>query len=134
MGNTDSATIASDLSGATITKVVLRLTNQTTWYSSGTQAIVGYTTASTFGDPFTVGAGTHFNQVNYHVNRGQTYARNITSSSIGAAFQSGGATAIAIGRSADRTTGTDLNNYGSFFGYSATNIAACPMLQISYYK
>jgi len=130
----DYATIAADLAGATITKVTLRLTNATTWYSSGMQAIVGYSTTTTYNDPFVPGAGTHFNQVNYHINRGQTLTKDITSSSIGAAFQSGGATSIVIGRSADRTTGTDLNNYGSFIGYLAANTAANPRLQISYTK
>ena len=131
----DHSTIASDLSGATINWMKIRLTNVVSGYSSGTYAILGYTTySSTFGDPFIPGAGTHFFQTYSGWQKGQTRTYDISGTTIPAAFQSGGATAITFGRSADRTTGTDLTNYGGYFGYSASNHANCPMLQISYSK
>lgn len=126
--------IASDLSGATINWVKLRLTNLHSWYNSGMTVIVGYGTAGSYGDPFVPGAGTHFNQTNYFISEGATLNKDITGAGIGTAFQSGGATAIAIGRSADRTTAGDLNNYGYFFGFSSTDHAHCPQLQINYTK
>lgn len=130
----NASQIASDLSGATINWVKLRLTCLHSWYNSGMTAIVGYGTAGSYGDPFVPGAGTHFNQTNYHINEGATLNKDITGAGIGTAFQSGGATAIAIGRSADKSTSTDLNNYGYFFGFSSTNHTNCPQLQINYTK
>lgn len=132
--NFDYTTIAAYLAGSTVNSVKLRLTNLFSGYASGTYAIVGYTTyTGTFGDPFIPGAGTHFFQNYYGYAKGATTTINITSWAA-TAFKTGGAAAICLGRSADRTTGTDLTNYGGYFGYSASNHTNCPALTINYTK
>jgi hypothetical protein len=129
----DWATIDNDISGATINYVKLRLTNLHSWYNSGMNVILGYTTyTGTFGSTFVPGSGTHENQQHYHINEGATLTEDISSWMKTALFA--GWTGFILGTSDSYTTAGDLNNYGYFFGYSATNHTNCPALTINYTK
>ena len=118
------STIKSDLSGATVNWVKLKLANQHTWYNSGGTLQVGTDTRTSF--PSTTpqpSSLTH--QVNQHFNEGQTLTFVVDSdgSTWGADFQSGGATTTLMAANT-----TDLLYYMYFTG--ATN----PQLIINYTK
>lgn len=124
--------IISDIGAGNINWVKLRLTNLSSYYSGGMNVICGYTNyTGTYGDPFVPGAGTIMNQERWHINQGQTLQHTMGSwiySHLKTDF-----TGIVIGTSASYTNGTDLNNFGSFYGYNTPN-GAVPQLQINYTK
>lgn len=69
----------SDISGATITSVKVKLVNTHTWYNSGGTCQIGTTNTTSF--PSTTSQpGTIPNQVNKHFNEGQTLTFDVTSS------------------------------------------------------
>jgi len=125
--------IVNDIGSGNINWVKLRLTNLSSYYSSGMNVICGYSSYSgTFGDPFAPGSGTHMNQEHWHINQGQTLQHTMNPwifSHLKTDF-----TTIVIGNSASYTNGTDLNNFGSFYGYTATPNPSTPQLQINYTK
>ena len=118
------STIQSDLSGATVNWVKLKLTNQHSWYDAGVTAQVGWDTRTSF--PGTTPQPVSLNnQVNQFFTEGQTitYYVDSTGSTWGTAFQSGGATTTLMAAST-----SDLHYYGYFAGHTA------PQLIINYTK
>ena len=127
--------IAADLSGAVINSFKLRLTNLTSYYAWGVNAILGATSyTGVFGDPFIPGLGTTENIMNFPIGSGATLLTELLGSGIDTGFQANTLGALVFGTSASFTVGTDLSNFGSFFGYSATNHVSCPALIVNYTK
>jgi hypothetical protein len=126
--------IASDLSGATINNLWLRLNCNYSWYSTGMTVILGWTSyTGVFGDPFQPGVGTHSNLTHYHIGNGQTLTQDVTSV-LATPFQTGGASGIVLGPAASYDGYTDQNNFGSIFGYSSTDHNRCPALIVNFTK
>jgi hypothetical protein len=126
--------IASDLSGATINSVQLRLSNNVSYYSTGTLAIVGWTSyTGTFGNYFQPGSGTHENVTRFTVGQGATLTQDITASGIGTQFQSGGATGLVFGPSASYNGYTHQQNYGCWCGLDSPS-TKWPQLIFQYTK
>ncbi|MHB1954992.1 MAG: hypothetical protein ACYCOU_14745, partial [Sulfobacillus sp.] len=121
-----NATIQSDLSGATINWVKLRLHNQHSWYNSGMTVAVGWDTKSSFGS--TAADPTPSNIVSYHINEGSTltYEIDSTGASFGAAFQNNAANLVLWA-----ALSTGLAYYGYFDG---PNGGTPPELIINYTK
>jgi hypothetical protein len=116
------SSIASDLAGATVNWVKLKLSNTHTWYNSGGTVQVGHTTTSTFPNTTTQPASIP-DQVNQNFGEGQTLTFYVDSNGTtwGAAFQSGGARSTLMAANT-----SDLHYYMLFKG--ATN----PQLIINY--
>jgi hypothetical protein len=117
-----NATIASDLSGATINSVKLKLANQHSWYNSGMTVALGWDTTATFGSTKADPSGGNVDIKEYHINEGQTLTATI-GNVFGTAFQSGGATSLVLFRNTN-----NLAYYGYFAGGNH------PQLIISYTK
>jgi hypothetical protein len=114
-----SATIASDLAGATINSVTLKLHNLHSWYNSGMTVALGWDNTSSF--PSTKGTpGIHRDLINYGIGEGATLTKSI-GTQFGTAFQSGGATSLVLWNGTN-----NLNGYGYFAGHTA------PALTINY--
>lgn len=124
--NFDYTTIASDLSGATITKTEVYLDNVGWYYNSGGTAIIGYASAA-------AGSGNYtYSNVTSDVNSFSGWAVGAgkwvtVSNTIGNAFKSGSAHALALGKGPS----TSLTYYGYFRGHSESNP---PQLRITYQK
>lgn len=124
--NFDYTTIASDLSGATITKTEVYLDNVGWYYNSGGTAIIGYASAA-------AGSGSYsYSNVTSDVNSFSGWAVGAgkwvtVNNSIGNAFKSGSAHALALGKGPS----TSLTYYGYFRGHSESNP---PKLRITYQK
>ena len=112
----NSALMASQLSGHTITSATLTCTNLTSWYKTGTKLELGWTTITPGTANFHPSASTStVNVFHQKFDQGQklTFAIPI---SIVQEFVTGGATALTLG---DSQT-TNLNYYGSWQGGPAT--------------
>lgn len=124
--NFDYTTIASDLSGATITKTEVYLHNVGWYYNSGGTTIIGYASAA-------AGSGNYsYSNVTSDVNSFSGWAVGsgkwvTVNNSIGNAFKSGSAHALALGKGPS----TSLTYYGYFRGHSESNP---PQLRITYQK
>lgn len=122
--------MATDLGSGTINWVKLRLTNQHSWYNSGLNAIVGWSSyTGAWGSTFVPGSGTHMNQQHFSMGEGAT--KTVTTSWLISAITSG-FTSIVLGTSDSYTSNTDLNNYGYFAG--AGNVNTAPMITMNYTK
>lgn len=124
--NFDYTTIASDLSGATVTKTEVYLHNIGWYYNSGGTTIIGYASAA-------AGSGNYtYSNVTSDVNSFSGWAVGAgkwvtVNNSIGNAFKSGAAHALALGKGPS----TSLTYYGYFSGHSESNP---PQLRITYQK
>lgn len=106
------AKIESDLSGVTVTSVEVKLTNQSSYYSSGMYVNLRYSSRSTFGSTGDGGVGT--NVKNFFIARGATYNENVgLGGNIGVALQNGSAKSLLVGPTNDQE---GLWYYGSFAG------------------
>lgn len=114
--------IASDTSGATITAVKLKMQNQHSWYDSGASLIIGWTSNGTWSSSAPT-SGMHYDVDEVFFSQGQTLTFSIPVS-IGKAFQSSGATALAFGNNST----TNLKYYGYWTGNTY------PQLSITYTK
>jgi hypothetical protein len=118
------SSIATDLSGATVTKVTLKLTNIHSWFNSGMTVAFGWDTTTSFpstkADP-----SSHADLVDITVGEGatKTFTIDATGSSFGAAFQSSSARDIVLFKNSN-----SLTYYGYFTG--GTN----PVLTVYYKK
>lgn len=107
------ASIQSDLSGVSISKVTLRLHVQHSWYNSGLTCILGYTSYADTGHPNTWNGSTNRTALtNYDIGEGSTVTRDLTGTGLGSALQSGAAKTLCVGPGSSY----DLNNYGYFTG------------------
>lgn len=114
--------IESDLSGAVINSVKIKLTNQHSWYNSGMYVVLGYAPFTVFGSTGNP-SGSHENVYAFFVGEGDTITEDITGYGFGTAFQSGAATCFMFGPSASTSGGaTDLWNYGYFAGGAGSNV------------
>lgn len=121
-----TATIQSDLSGATVTKTELFLTNIHWYFSSGGTAIVGYSSQAPQSGSGTYGDVT--SDVNSFASWPLGAAQWVTlNNSIGNAFKSGAALSIALGQGPDTTQ----TYYGYFAGFGDSG---APQLRITYTK
>ena len=108
----NSALIASQLTGKTITSATLECTNVDTWYNTGAKLMLGYTTVAPGGTSFQPqSSSTTVNVTHQQFNRNQQLTFAIPVSMV-QAFVTGGATAFVMG---DSKT-TDLNYYGQWKG------------------
>lgn len=121
----------SDLSGATINDITLRLLNLGTAQAQGMTLAVGYTTyTGTFGTTFVPGAGTHEAQQTIFFNRGFQLTFDVTSwlsSHIASDF-----TAIILGPAGSFTVPGNPAAYGYFYGYSSSNQSNPPMISVNF--
>lgn len=122
----NSSQIASDLSGATINSVKVKLNNNHSWFFSGLTVALGWDTKSSFGATASNPAGAGIDAVEYSMNDGQTLTKDVTGNGIGTAFQSGGATSLVLYKS-----GAGRQYYGYFAG---SGQSGPPQLIISYTK
>lgn len=124
--NFDYATIASDLSGATIVKTEVFLTNQH-WYSNGGgTAVIGYTSPAGGSGNYTYSNAQP--AINTFSGWAVGAAKWVTvNNSIGNAFKSGAAHSLVIGKGVNTTT----TYYGYFAGNGQTGE---PQLRITYTK
>lgn len=123
------SSVASDLTGATITKVTLRLLNIHAFNTlNGIYALTGYTghtsLPSTWDGTGVTGTGKFWVVVNSQP------TLDITSSGIGAALKSGSAKALALG--ASTMPHDEADEYGSFWG-AGVGTANPPQLHIEGY-
>lgn len=121
----DYTTIASDLTGATITKVQLTMTDKHWYYNDGGTAIVGTHNQAVSSAPSTW-SGT--SSINTYASwpKGGTLAV-VLNNSIGTAIQAGTAKGIVLGPG----TSTNKLYYGYFAGQNSTSR---PKLTITYSK
>ena len=114
--------IRSDLAGATVTEVDLKLQNEWSYYSSGMYVTVGWGTQTSFGSTAPA-VGPNVDGAEWWTNRYQLLAHNI--GGVGLPFQST-ATCLILYKNV-----SSQYNYGYFSGATQTNP---PQLQISYVK
>jgi hypothetical protein len=109
----DHSKIASDLSGATITKVTLTLKNLHSWFNSGMTVAFGWDTTTSFPSTKSDPTGAHIDIVEGTTSEFQTKTFGIDNdgSTFGAAFKSSGATSIVLFKSTN-----NLAYYGFFAG------------------
>jgi hypothetical protein len=119
----NTATITSDLSGATINWVKIYLNNNHTWYGSGMTAPVGYDSKSSFGSTANDPSGSGIDAYETHFNEGQSKWMTVPNA-FATNFQSGAANTIVLWRNSN-----NLIYYGYFSGGSG----GCQM-QINYTK
>jgi hypothetical protein len=119
----DYATIAADLTGATISKVELYLNNNHWYNNSGGTAVIGYHNSATLPDPATYPSGTDdITQVAFTLGQ----AKWVTiSNTIGTAFKNGTAKGIMLGKGPS----TSKTYYGYFAGNGQSGE---PQLKITY--
>lgn len=120
----NASQIASDLSGATITKCTLRLKNDHSWYNSGMTVSLGWDTGSHSGSTNTDPTN-HNSLKEYSIGEGATTTQDI-GTQFGTAFQSGGATCLKLFKNSN-----DLHYYGYFDGPAQ---GTPPVLTIYYSK
>ncbi len=120
----NASQIASDLSGATITKVTLRLKNDHSWYNSGMTVSLGWDTGSHSGSTNT-DPTLHNSLKEYGIGEGATTTQDI-GTQFGTAFQSGGATCLKLFKNSN-----SLTYYGYFDGPSQSTP---PVMTIYYSK
>jgi hypothetical protein len=98
----DHATIASDLSGATITKVTLRLANNHTWFFSGGTVSLGWDTTTSFpstkADP-----SAHVSLKEYSMAENATTTQDI-GTQFGTAFKSSSAACLVLFKNSNSLT------------------------------
>jgi hypothetical protein len=115
--------IASDLSGATINWIYLKMQNQHFWYDNGGYLMAGWTSNTSWGGAFPSGNTLHPDYSRVWYNYGET-ANAQLSNSIATAFKSSSATAIMVGNNSTE----NLDYYGYFTG------GTFPILYINYTK
>jgi hypothetical protein len=119
--------IQADLSGATIQRVQLVMTNTHTYQDSGTDVVIG--THSYTSRPSTWSSGSVNSDIQRYAAWPYGAIRTVTlDSSIGTALQSGTATGIAIG------PGPTTSNYYYSYFRSPTASSGRPYLKITYSK
>lgn len=125
------STIASDLTGATISKVEVYLDN-THWYNnSGGMAVIGYHNYASAPSPATYPSGTD-NKQQSSFTYGQAKWVTIPNS-VGTAFQNGTAKGILLGKG--QSSGGTLSNSTTYYGYFVgANKTGEPQLRITYSK
>lgn len=117
MGLWPSSQIQSDLAGATITGVTLRLENLHSWFNSGMTIALGYTNNSSLPGSYN-GASTSIGT--YSIAEGQTKTFTLPNS-YGTALQNGSAKTIVIGPGPGNISNPNLAYYGFFYGSGGDN-------------
>jgi hypothetical protein len=121
----DDDTIRADLSGATITKVEIRLDNTHFYNNSGGTAVLG---THDYGSAPSTWSGSRVNESRENETWAKGALKWVTvSNSFGTDFKSGAATGLALGPG----DSTSLTYYGYFVGQNGTNK---PQLRITYTK
>lgn len=121
----DDDTIRADLSGATITKVEVRLDNTHFYNNSGGTAVLG---THDYGSAPSSWSGSRVNESRQNFSWAKGALKWVTvSNSFGTDFKSGAATGIALGPG----DSTSLTYYGYFVGQNGTNK---PQVRITYTK
>lgn len=116
----DYAQLRSDISGATIDKVTVTMSNAHTWYAGGMTVRLGYSTATSFGTT-RPGSGDNVNVQSFTVGKGATVTKDITS-----AFTSALSTMTAL--MWGHTSTTSPTYYG-YFSRSSTS----PQLRVTHH-
>jgi hypothetical protein len=112
-----SATMVTDLTGATGISATLKVTNASAWWTTGAKLMVGFTSATVGGSSFVPGSTTQFDLAEQSFAVGQTLTFAIPRGII-TNFQSHGATALAFGNNST----TSLDYYGSWAGGAGTSV------------
>jgi len=121
----DDDTIRADLSGATISKVEIRLDNTHFYNNSGGTAVLG---THDYGSAPSTWSDSRVNQSRQNFSWAKGALKWVTvSNSFGTDFKSGAATGIALGPG----DSTSLTYYGYFVGQNGTNK---PQVRITYTK
>lgn len=118
--------IQSDLSGAVVRSVAVRLHNLHSYYPSGMYVDLRYTAQHAFGS--TADAGFSSTRVaTYHIKQGQSLSYNVgTASSIGLALQNGSCKSMELG-----PVNTPGNNYFGYFDPGSSG--SPPEITVFYY-
>ena len=119
------AQIASDLAGATISKVTLTLYNLHSWFNSGMTIAFGWDTRTTFPASLADPTGANIDIIEGNIAEGSVHTYSI-GVAFGTAFKSSGATTIVLFKNSN-----SLTYYGYFAGPKQSNP---PKLTIYYSK
>lgn len=123
----DDAQIRSDLSGATIDSIELRMQNEHSWFNSGLIGRFGtHNNASEPGGSSSTSGS--FNRVQADYNKGQRKYITLPNA-IGEEFRDNTTKGITTGR----TNAGNRDDYGYWYGWNATSDQA-PVLRITYTK
>lgn len=124
----DDTQIRSDLNGATIDQVELRLSNEHSWLNSGLDPAIIGTHNNTNEPTGSTSTSGNFNRFTYDWDKGQTKYVALTTA-VGEEFRDNTSKGITTGR----TNAGGQSDYGYFTGADGTN-SSIPRLRITYTK